>query len=63
MTRIIIAALVAAALAGCSSDPRESRHGTPPQDPPDYHGVPTDMTPPPMMEVPESPTAASAPAN
>ncbi|WP_323120823.1 hypothetical protein [Burkholderia alba] len=62
MTRFIIAALVAAALAGCSSDPRAARRGTPPQDPADYHGVPTDMTPPAMVGEPAAPSAASAPA-
>ncbi|SMF99565.1 lipoprotein [Burkholderia singularis] len=49
MNRIIVAALVAAVLAGCVSDPRQTRRGTPPQDPPDYQGVPTDMTPPSML--------------
>ncbi|KVE36557.1 lipoprotein [Burkholderia sp. TSV86] len=58
MNRIIVAALVAAVLAGCVSAPRQTRRGTPPQDPLDYQGVPTDMTPPSMLETPD----AKAPA-
>jgi hypothetical protein len=58
MTRFILAALVALTLAGCASDPRAGHRGTPPQDPADYRGVPTDMTPPPMLGEP----APAAPA-
>lgn len=46
MFRIVLAALVAATLAGCVGDSGAARHhGKPPQDPADYQGVPTDMTP------------------
>ncbi|MBO7771351.1 hypothetical protein J6352_01630 [Burkholderia pseudomallei] len=62
MTRIVIIALVAAVLAGCASDPRQGRRGTPPQDPPDYQGVPTDMTPPSMLGEPDTGGAAATPA-
>ncbi|ABC37592.1 hypothetical protein [Burkholderia thailandensis] len=61
MIRIVIAALVAAALAGCASDPR-GRRGTPPQDPPDYQGVPTDMTPPSMLGEPGAGGGIATPA-
>ncbi|MGF6568543.1 hypothetical protein SAMN05443245_2492 [Paraburkholderia fungorum] len=37
-----------AGLAGCADDP-SIHHGHPPQDPADYHGVPTDTRPPVMM--------------
>ncbi|NHL65979.1 hypothetical protein EIB72_06205 [Burkholderia ambifaria] len=52
MTRFMLAVLAASLLAGCSSDPRQARRGHPPQDPADYHGVPTDMTPPSMLGAP-----------
>ena len=39
-------------LAGCTSDPHQARVGHPPEDPADYHGVPTDMTPPSMLDAP-----------
>jgi hypothetical protein len=61
MTRLILVALAAAALAGCASDPRAAHRGVPPQDPVDYHGVPTDMTPPSMLGEP-APTAPAVPA-
>ncbi|MGS0893256.1 hypothetical protein ACVBGC_12050 [Burkholderia stagnalis] len=59
MTRFMLAVLAAALLAGCASDPREARRGHPPEDPADYHGVPTDMTPPSMLN---EPLPAPAPA-
>ncbi|MGU7775451.1 hypothetical protein ACV229_35440 [Burkholderia sp. MR1-5-21] len=58
MTRFMLAVLAASILAGCAGDPRETRRGHPPQDPADYHGVPTDMTPPSMLG--EPPAAAPA---
>ncbi|WP_175695460.1 hypothetical protein [Burkholderia ambifaria] len=61
MTRFMLAVLAASLLAGCSSDPRQARRGHPPQDPADYHGVPTDMTPPSMLGAP-APAPAPAPA-
>ncbi|WP_185716522.1 hypothetical protein [Burkholderia anthina] len=52
MTRFLLAVLAASVLAACSSDPRQARRGHPPEDPADYHGVPTDMTPPSMLDAP-----------
>jgi len=43
-----LAALMSSCVAGNGSSPRRS----PPQDPPDYHGVPTDDRPPMMIEAP-----------
>ncbi|WP_124093973.1 hypothetical protein [Burkholderia gladioli] len=63
MSRFILAALVAAMLAGCVGDPNPSganHHKPPPQDPADYHGVPTDMTPPSMLEAPAGPAAPAS---
>ncbi|WP_321794461.1 hypothetical protein [Caballeronia sp. J97] len=53
----IVSALVCAVfftlgLAACA-EPSHSRHE--PQDPPDYKGVPTDMTPPSMITDPAKP--------
>ncbi|WP_050455732.1 hypothetical protein [Candidatus Burkholderia verschuerenii] len=48
---------LALALSACA-DSTEHKH--PPQDPPDYHGVPTDMTPPSMI-TPSSPAPAAKP--
>ncbi|WP_175756126.1 hypothetical protein [Burkholderia ambifaria] len=61
MTRFMLAVLAASILAGCSSNPHQARRGHPPQDPADYHGVPTDMTPPSMLGAP-APAPAPAPA-
>ncbi|WP_371142195.1 hypothetical protein [Burkholderia cepacia] len=52
MTRFMLAVLAASFLAACTSDPHQARRGHPPEDPADYHGVPTDMTPPPMLDAP-----------
>ncbi|WP_322078536.1 hypothetical protein [Burkholderia cepacia] len=52
MTRFMLAVLAASFLAACTSDPRQARRGHPPEDPADYHGVPTDMTPPTMLDAP-----------
>ncbi|AIO40290.1 hypothetical protein KDW55_02900 [Burkholderia sp. AU19243] len=60
MMRFMLAVLAASVLAGCSSDPRNAHRG-PPQDPADYHGVPTDMTPPSMLGEP-APGTTAAPA-
>ncbi|WP_322027104.1 hypothetical protein [Burkholderia sp. BCC1977] len=62
MTRFMLAVLAASILAGCSSDPRQARRGHPPQDPADYHGVPTDMTPPSMLGEPAPSAPAPTPA-
>ncbi|WP_196482325.1 hypothetical protein [Burkholderia cepacia] len=52
MTRFMLAVLAASCLAACTSDPHQARRGHPPEDPADYHGVPTDMTPPTMLDAP-----------
>ncbi|MDW9242566.1 hypothetical protein [Burkholderia cepacia] len=52
MTRFMLAVLAAAFLAACTSDSHQARRGHPPEDPADYHGVPTDMTPPTMLDAP-----------
>jgi hypothetical protein len=62
MPRIVsllaVTASLALALSACvdSSDPSARKH--PPQDPPDYKGVPTDMTPPSMLEAPPRPASS-----
>ncbi|WGS48856.1 hypothetical protein LFL96_13860 [Paraburkholderia sp. D15] len=48
----MIALLLAASLAGCANDPSAHHGGPPPQDPADYHGVPTDTRPPTMIPAP-----------
>jgi len=58
MNRALLIACLAAALAGCSNDPAASHHGSPPKDPPDYHGVPTDTRPPSMLDDPAAPQIA-----
>jgi len=55
MNRIILTALLLSALTGCVNDPNAPHHGTPPKDPQDYHGVPTDDRPPSMLNTPEAP--------
>ncbi|WP_431226131.1 hypothetical protein [Burkholderia contaminans] len=52
MNRFMLAVLAASLLAGCTSDAHQARRGHPPEDPADYHGVPTDMTPPSMLDAP-----------
>ncbi|BBU27992.1 lipoprotein [Caballeronia pedi] len=51
VSAFLCAAFVALGLAACA----EPQHKHPPQDPPDYKGVPTDMTPPSMIEPPAKP--------
>lgn len=61
MNRVFLTVLLAAALTGCANDADSGHHGTPPKDPPDYHGVPTDDRPPSMTGDPaELPQAASS---
>ncbi|WP_322106374.1 hypothetical protein [Paraburkholderia sp. J41] len=50
---LTVALTVAATLSACA-DTNSRHHGAPPQDPPDYHGVPTDDRPPMMLEAPQS---------
>ncbi|MDR5737923.1 hypothetical protein [Caballeronia sp. LZ016] len=45
--------LVALALSACADSSAHRKH--PPQDPPDYQGVPTDMRPPSMLIAPSQP--------
>jgi hypothetical protein len=54
MSRLFLIVLFLFALTGCADDSSAARHGRPPQDPPDYHGVPTDVRPPQMIETPEA---------
>ncbi|TDY23694.1 hypothetical protein B0G81_4083 [Paraburkholderia sp. BL6665CI2N2] len=51
----MIALLVVAGVAGCANGPSGHHGGPPPQDPADYHGVPTDSRPPTMVPPPVSP--------
>ncbi|MFT4064195.1 hypothetical protein [Paraburkholderia sp.] len=52
MIRVLtIALLLSAGAAGCAGNP-SAHHGAPPQDPADYHGVPTDDRPPSMLPAP-----------
>jgi hypothetical protein len=47
---LLTAALAAfATLSGCADSPSGHHGGPPPQDPADYHGVPTDTRPPVMV--------------
>ena len=50
----MIALLLLAGLAGCAND-SSAHHRAPPQDPADYHGVPTDSRPPSMVPAPVTP--------
>jgi len=53
MKTVLIAAALATLMSGCVGDSGgKARHRSPPQDPPDYHGVPTDDRPPMMLEAP-----------
>ncbi|MBN3725463.1 hypothetical protein [Burkholderia sp. Ac-20379] len=67
MFRFVIAALVAVMLSACvdqsASSAGSRHHGKPPEDPADYHGVPTDMTPPSMLDAPGSSAAPAAAAS
>ena len=55
MIRVLtIALLLSAGVAGCADHP-SSHRGPPPQDPADYHGVPTDTRPPSMVPAPVTP--------
>ena len=50
ITLLLTAALAASTgLAGCADDSSVHHGGPPPQDPADYHGVPTDTRPPVMV--------------
>ncbi|WP_414449820.1 hypothetical protein AB4851_28840 [Burkholderia sp. 22PA0099] len=66
MFRFVMAALVAVMLSACvdqsASSDGSRHHGKPPEDPADYHGVPTDMTPPTMLDAPASSGTPAAPA-
>ncbi len=60
MNRTILIALLLSALTGCMSEPN-GHHKTPPKDPQDYHGVPTDDRPPSMLDTPAPSSAPAAP--
>jgi len=47
----MIALFLSASVAGCANEP-SGHHAAPPQDPADYHGVPTDTRPPAMVPLP-----------
>jgi hypothetical protein len=51
MHRIFVAVAMTAFLSACADD-MTIKHHNPPQDPPDYHGVPTDTRPPTMIDNP-----------
>jgi len=55
MNRLFLTALLLSALTGCMNDPTLPHHGTPPKDPADYHGVPTDDRPPVILDAPDAP--------
>lgn len=46
VSALLCSAFIALGLSACA-EPAHQKH--PPQDPPDYKGVPTDMTPPSMI--------------
>ncbi len=52
MSRVWLAIAMAALLSACADNSASKRHGPPPHDPADYHGVPTDDRPPVMIETP-----------
>ncbi len=51
MKHTILIVLMLSALTGCAND-TDAHHRAPPQDPKDYHGVPTDDRPPSMIIAP-----------
>jgi hypothetical protein len=53
MKRTFLFALTLSALAGCADD-ATLHHHAPPQDPADYHGVPTDVRPPQIIDAPDA---------
>jgi hypothetical protein len=53
MKQIFLIALTLSFLAGCADDPTVRPHH-PPEDPKDYHGVPTDTRPPQMLDAPNT---------
>ena len=50
MNKILLAAALAALMSGCAANDGASHRRSPPQDPADYHGVPTDDRPPMMLQ-------------
>jgi hypothetical protein len=51
-----VAALSSVLLAGCGDE--TIHHRNPPHDPPDYHGVPTDVRPPSVLDAPATPSGS-----
>ncbi|HVE06753.1 MAG TPA: hypothetical protein VNE00_05820 [Paraburkholderia sp.] len=54
MKQTFLIALTLSFLAGCAEDVNLPHHH-PPEDPKDYHGVPTDTRPPQMLNAPGNP--------
>jgi hypothetical protein len=54
MKKVLLVVAIAASMSGCVAGTGTSHHRSP-QDPPDYHGVPTDDRPPMMLESPPRP--------
>jgi len=52
MSKMLLIAAIAALFSGCAADNGSAHRRSPPQDPADYHGVPTDDRPPMMLETP-----------
>ncbi|MDR5751099.1 MULTISPECIES: hypothetical protein [Caballeronia] len=52
MLRIVLFAAVSLVLCACADSSTQPKH-RPPQDPPDYKGVPTDTRPPVMLIAPD----------
>jgi hypothetical protein len=52
MKSMLLMAALAALLGGCAADATSSHRRSPPQDPADYHGVPTDARPPMLLDAP-----------
>jgi hypothetical protein len=54
---VAVSALLALSALGACTGNDSTNHKHPPQDPPDYKGVPTDTTPPSMLIAPGQPQA------
>jgi len=53
MKKLMMVAAMAVLMSGCVAHSGDASHRkSPPQDPADYHGVPTDDRPPVMLETP-----------
>jgi hypothetical protein len=52
MKQTFLIALTLSVLAGCADDVTLHPRHAPPEDPKDYHGVPTDTRPPQILDAP-----------